>query len=743
MQLFLSTATGSSKGELIRVTGACQSERMRPLTAIFVVGALAFTACSGNDDNGSSSISTPATSQATGATGSGGTEPAAPNNAPVDSAPVDSAPVDSDPPAATPADGPTLAAITQAIDGAPTGCDPLDTRQCMLPYPSNAYRIDGRVALPAEGMPVNAADVPIDPAEWNRNDGFSPNTPILTYISGLDAVASNLPSWTDLQSSLNDDASVVLVDAATGQRVPLWAELDSQATDDADRLLEIRPAVSLTEGATYVVGLRGLVDTAGSEVEPNAAFRAYRDNMLTDDEGFEARREQMEASFQVLGAAGIARSDLQLAWDFTVATTQGISGRMLHIRDVALAQLGDAAPAWTITDVVPNVDDNIAYQVEGTFEVPNFLTEDGGPGNRFFYGDGVTPVGDEMPVQNGTLQATFACSVSNATINGDQPAHLVQYGHGLLGDHHEILAGNVRAFANEHNVVFCATRWAGMSQDDIGNVVATIGDFSNFPTLADRLQQGVLNQIFLGRLMIAADGLVTDPNFQRSDGQPLIDTSQLNYDGNSQGGIMGQMLASVSPDIHRAVLGVTGMNYSLLLERSVDFDALRAIFQPSYPNDLDRVLVVATAQMLWDRGEGGGYVHHLVDDPYPGASAKAVLLHSAFGDWQVSELTAMIAARTMGVPIHRPVTADGRSREVKAGWGLQTITYPSSGSGLVIWDSGSDPMPVQNHPPRTGRDPHEDPRADADVRNQKAAFLFDDQLIDVCDAAACTADAAG
>ena len=37
-----------------------------------------------------------------------------------------------------------------------------------------------------------------------------------------------------------------------------------------------------------------------------------------------------------------------------------------------------------------------------------------------------------------------------------------------------------------------------------------------------------------------------------------------------------------------------------------------------------------------------------------------VLLHPAFGDHQVSELTAMIAARTMGVPIHRPVTADGR-----------------------------------------------------------------------------------
>ena len=35
---------------------------------------------------------------------------------------------------------------------------------------------------------------------------------------------------------------------------------------------------------------------------------------------------------------------------------------------------------------------------------------------------------------------------------------------------------------------------------------------------------------------------------------------------------MGGALTAVSPDIHRAVLGVPGMNYSTLLRRSVDFD---------------------------------------------------------------------------------------------------------------------------------------------------------------------------
>lgn len=709
---------------------------------ILVVGALALAACS--SDESSSGSSTPASAAGTEASPAGTDAPAA-TEAPTgtEAAPDTAAPpaTEADGPAVTPADANTIAAITTALDEAPEGCDPLDERSCLLPFPSNAYRVDGRVALPADGMPVNADGVAIDPAEWNRNDGFSPNTPILTYVAALDAEASKLPPWTDLESSLADDATVVLVDADTGERIPLWAELDAQADDDADRLLEIHPAISLPEGHSFVVGLRGLVNVSGDPVEPGPTFLAYRDRLTTDIDTIESRRESMETVFDVLAGEGVARDELQLAWDFTVASTESISGRMLAIRDAALAELGDSAPAYMVTAVTEAPEDGIALRIEGTYTVPNFLTDPlGGPGSRFSYGDAdLTADPDALPVQNGTLQAPFACNVSDATVESTEPAHLVQYGHGLLGSNMEINAGNVRAFANEHNVVFCATKWAGMSEDDIGNAAATLAEFSNFPTMADRLQQGVLNQIVLGRLMIADDGLVQLPELTRADGTPMVDTTHLDYDGNSQGGIMGLMLTAVSPDIERSVLGVMGMNYSTLLARSVDFDTYESIMEPAYPNDLDRVMILAIVQMLWDRGEGAGYVQHVTADPYPGTGAKDVLLHVAFGDWQVSELTAMVAARTMGVPIARPVTE--RSEEVEPGWGLDSIDFPSDGSGLVIWDSGSDPIPVDNVPPSTGRDPHEDPRADADVRVQKAGFLFDDTLVDVCSAAACTADA--
>lgn len=640
-----------------------------------------------------------------------------------------------------------LAAVEALLSGVAPGCDPLDMRHCMLPFPSNQFLVDDpatdtgrRVAFPEGSAPANVDGTPVDLTEWNRNDGFSPNTPILTHVPGLDAEASNLPPWTDLEASLAPDAPVVLIDADTGERVPLWAELDAKADDDADRLLAIHPAVPLAEGHTYVVGLRNLAGGDGELLDTSPVFAAYRDGWAGDISVLADRAEVMDANLAALEAAGIARSELQLAWDFTVASQRSISERMLHIRDDALATLGDAAPAFSVTAVTAAPDDGIAFRVEGTYTVPNYLTGDGSAGNRFFYGDGVTATADELPVQNGTVESSFICNVSDATVAGTEPAHLVQYGHGLLGSNREVGAGNLRAFSNEHNTVFCATKWAGMSEDDIGNAAATLTEFSNFPTMADRLQQGVLNQVFLGRLMIHPDGLASDPAFQRADGTPLIDTDHLDYDGNSQGGIMGLMLAAVSPDIERAVLGVVGMNYSMLLERSVDFDTYEAIMEPAYPNDLDRVMLIALVQMLWDRGEGAGYVQHITADPYPGTPAKEVLLHVAFGDWQVSELSAFIAARAVGATIHRPVTADGRSAEKEPGWGIDTTEYPSDGSAIVVWDSGSDPIPFENVPPRTSRDSHEDPRADPDVRRQKAAFLFDDTLIDVCDGAACTAD---
>jgi hypothetical protein len=236
-------------------------------------------------------------------------------------------------------------------------------------------------------------------------------------------------------------------------------------------------------------------------------------------------------------------------------------------------------------------------------------------------------------------------------------------------------------------------------------------------------------------------GLASLPAFRSATGAALIDTAHLYFDGNSQGGIMGGMLAAVSPDIERAVLGVPGMNFGLLLPRSVDFDDYLQVFRPAYPGDLDRTLILGLLQMLWDRGEAAGYIQHLTKDPYPGTTAKPVLLQVALGDFQVSPLAAEVEARTIGAGVHVPVAADDRLREVTPMWGIAPIeTYPYDGSAIVLFDSGTPDIPVANLPPRAGRDPHGDPRNDARARQQKSDFLqVGGEVVDVCGGRACRA----
>ena len=74
------------------------------------------------------------------------------------------------------------------------------------------------------------------------------------------------------------------------------------------------------------------------------------------------------------------------------------------------------------------------------------------------------------------------------------------YGHGLFGDYTEVHTRDVRQLGNDHGVMTCATDFIGMSEDDVCRSRSRrCSDLSNFKPLADRLQQGFLDFLYLGR----------------------------------------------------------------------------------------------------------------------------------------------------------------------------------------------------------------------------------------------------
>jgi hypothetical protein len=649
------------------------------------------------------------------------------------------------------------------------GCDPLDPAVCLQPWPNDFFTVADpatdtgrRLNLNPLAMPRNIAGNPIQPQEWNRNDGFSPGQKITTKVPGLDTQAAfnrtGAVPITDVERTYDPDQAVVVLNADTRRRHLIWSELDANPADPANVNLIIRPAVNFDEGGHYIVALRNLKRANGKVIKAQQPFRVYRDRLKSNDPAVEARRPHMERLFATLQRAGIARNSLYLAWDFTVASERNLSERALSIRDDAFAGLGDttmadmqvqgSAPQYTVsqvTDYTAAQDSQIARKVDGTFVVPCYLNAAGcPPGGRFTYLPGQT-VPQRIP--GNTMAANFTCLIPRAAADGPQvtPARPSLYGHGLLGMGSEITAGNIKAMANEHNFVFCATDWSGMSTQDVPNIATILGDLSNFASLPDRAQQGFVNFMYLGRLLIHPAGFNTNTAFQFvKAGQPqaVIDPARLFYDGNSQGGIMGGSLAALAPDFNRAVLGVPAMNYSTLLRRSVDFDQYAVVLYQNYPNELERPLILSLIQTLWDRGEANGYAHHMTSDPLPNTPPHEVLLHEAFGDHQVANVATEVEARTIGAALRTPAMDPGRHSDVNPFYGIPPIgAYPYDGSALVVWDSGQPTPPANNTPPRAGSDPHSHPRNTAIARAQKSEFLkIGGGVVDTCGAGPCYAN---
>ena len=664
----------------------------------------------------------------------------------------------------------------------PSGCpcDFLDPSVCLYPFPSDFFTVPDastdtgkRVNFTTVAMPKNTSGQSMNASDYNLNDGFSPGVTILTRVPGVDLAMTGAAPITDIARSLDSTAPVVLVNASTLAHHLMFVELDANATTAANRSLIIHPSVNLDEATRYIVALRNMKDSSGTVLTPNADFLAYRDNIPTGDPVKEGRRAHMEDIFTTLASAGVARSDLYLAWDFTVASRRSLTERMLFVRDDGFARLGTSAPPFTVTNVFEHacstgtnpygacstdadctvtgggmgtcntasdgVDTRIFRRVVGTYDVERYVDSTTPPAKFVLDANG-------LPTHQATPQpASFVCNIPRMALPSAAgpavPARASIYGHGLLGSNTEVSSGNVEDMANEHNFVFCATKWIGMSNEDVGNAIAILQNLAKFPSLTDRLQQAMLDQLFLARLMIHPAGFVANPAFQDSGANPVIDTSDVFFDGNSQGGIFGGTIMAIAQDITRGVLGVPGMNYSLLLTRSSDFALYSMFLYPAYPQQLQRPLLLALIQMLWDRSDPNGYAHHITSDPLPSTPAHKVLLHEAFGDHQVANVATEIEARTLGLSIHQPAIASGRSYEVTPYYGIPAIpTDPFDGSALIVWDSGANTPPTTNTAPSTGPDPHSDPRNSPNARTQKSDFLqTGGAVVDVCSGAPCVA----
>ena len=266
-------------------------------------------------------------------------------------------------------------------------------------------------------------------------------------------------------------------------------------------------------------------------------------------------------------------------------------------------------------------------------------------------------------------------------------------------------------------MLVCAADWIGMSENDLPNALGVLQDLSKFPTLPDRLQQGFLNFLYIGRAMVHPKGFAASLAFWDPKG-PLIDTRRLFYYGNSQGGIAGGALTAVAPGLQplgalrgRDELQPAGGRAASTSTRSARCSTA------SYPDRLERPLLLSLIQTLWDRGEPNGYAWHMTRDPLPNTPRHKVLQILSFGDHQVANVATEVEARTIGSRLRLPAVDPGRHTDVDA-----LLRHPadrplpvrratprwwSGTSGRCAATSARRAPPISNTPPRLGVDPHD------------------------------------
>ena len=630
----------------------------------------------------------------------------------------------------------------------PSDCDPLDEAQCALPWPSNLYlrpvasRPTGyALQFGRTSLPRNRTGVFIDASSLAHLDGYGLGTPVMTVFPNVNV--SMMADETTLERSMAADAPALLfeVSGTTLRRVPYWVELDGQEPDVAHKILFLRPAVILKEATRYVVAFRGLRTSAGAAIAPSQAFAALRGGMTSGDARLAPRQARFNEVFTLLEGAGVTRASLTLAWNFHTASSRALHGRMLAMRDDALARVGPMGPELQIDDVRTFLrasdgsgrpfDANIAVELGGAIVVPDYTREQRIP-------TAAAPVRvlnlDESgrPAAMGTTRVPFIVRIPHSAMGGE-PHGIFLYGHGLLGSNEEVRAGNVGTLANTHRLIAVAASLAGMNEEDVGTVFGALQDMTWFRAVGERLHQGIVQWVVLARAVRARLG----SHMALTSRSIRVNADELFYAGNSQGGIFGGTFMAVTPDVTRGYLGVPGNNYGTLLHRSTDFTSYFTFLRMAYRDTQDQAVLLEYTQLQWDGTDPVSYLRHIQAEPFAGNMPHAVLLAPAKGDYQVSVMTNEIAARTdIGIPL----MANYDSQRMP--YLCPPAAYPRRGSGVVLFDYGN-PWPAPgNRPPRemAPGDPHGRPRAAVHHQRQIANFFRTGEIIDVCGGDGCRPD---
>ena len=327
-------------------------------------------------------------------------------------------------------------------------CQPFQARPCAFPFPSDLFTVPDpvtdtglRVRLPAAALPVSNDGVGLRVGPYDDSDGFSPGSTLIVHVPGLDnqqaLQQTGAAGLQDIGASTSPGQPIVVLDEQTGERVPIWSELDPVGAPPASTDLVIHPAGSFTEGHTYLVALRSLRTAAGGLIGAPRWFDRLRAGRPSRAEA--GQLPLYRYLFRLLARAGIHRNHLYETWQFTVASSESLTERLLAMRDSAFAELGDRdlgtggavgnAPGFQVLSTTPLAAG--VQEVSGTLQVPCYLKTCGLSSATGFHYSSHAFYAPPTQIPGQFVTAPFECIVPPSA-SPSSPARISLYGHGFL-----------------------------------------------------------------------------------------------------------------------------------------------------------------------------------------------------------------------------------------------------------------------------------------------------------------------
>lgn len=534
------------------------------------------------------------------------------------------------------------AALAPAASAAPDAqCNPLSTRTCLAPFPSNYWSEPD--ASSATGLRLKVEDEVLRPELLDplpKDDGISPSG-IFNGATGFSAGVGATFEFTDRTGPVaaSGGQAVVAWDLDDNKRVKVHAFI-SDLAKDGSQVARPTNTIQVFPQSRWAYGHRILIAITDQLSIPTASDPQF-DELAAQTPANARGAAYIEEVRAGLAQAGLASSTVRNATLFTVRTRDEVlspTQRLIDATTAAAHPIRNVRMSWDF------INPSVAGLVTGEVRVDNFRTRDG-KGPVDFSGN--TRKDQWIP---------FRLTLPEAAQNGRTGVVIYTHGIGAFKES-DLVVTQMNA---QHNLSTLSVDWpnhGARSGADGGNLLSLL-DPKNLGTLSGMFNQAVVDMIGVYKAIqtmnidVMSRKSIFNPFGIGRDGRNDIDGNKISQEGTSLGGVLGANFAALAPNLKGIIFHVTGVG----LSHAISQTELWKIFGNILPKDTtgteENILIAALQQAI----DGADPINTIdfVRYPQPGSVKKPMLVVTGAGDSLVPNPTSVALANLVDLPLVGP-----------------------------------------------------------------------------------------